>query len=109
MCCVALKIEWADVKKDQDVPCEYLSDEFTCMAWDRLKEVGREDCLGFYCLNTGPAVCAPLFSGNTDWKQTPDIAPVLFREFRNAYVGACKEVFGFDATYTVPEAEDPEN
>jgi hypothetical protein len=105
MCCVALKIEWGDVKKEQDVPCEYLSEEFTCLAWDRLKEVGREDCLGFYCLNTGPAVCGPLFDADTDWKKTPGIAPVLFEEFRNAYVALCKSVFGFDPAYRDEDQE----
>jgi len=99
MCCVALKIEWGEVKKEQDVPCEYLSDDFSCLAWDRLEQVGREDCLGFYCLNAGPAVCGPMFDVDTDWRKSPQVAPVLFEEFRNVYVTVCKTVFGFDATY----------
>jgi hypothetical protein len=96
MCCVALKIDWDGVIKDQNVPCEYLSEDFTCLAWDRLKEVGRESCLTFYCLNTGPSICRPVFEAKTDWRRTPEIAELLFNEFRKLYISTFKNVTGID-------------
>ncbi len=94
MCCVALKIDWPDAQKDQDVRCEFLDDEFQCKAWDRLEEIGRGQCRGFYCLNTGPGVCKPVFDASTNWLETPEIGPVLFDQFRRAYVATSEEIFG---------------
>ncbi len=97
LCCTALRIDWDGGSiKEQDVVCEYLTDDFTCGVWDKLESLGRGPCRRFFCLNSGPEICDPLFGAETDWRQTPEIAPLLFNEFRRVYVERFKEVLGAD-------------
>jgi hypothetical protein len=96
LCCVALKIDWGEFQKPQDVPCDYLTDDFKCSSWDRLADVGRSSCYSFFCLNTGPSVSAPLFDARTDWREISGIAPVLFNEFRKAYIVTFRKLFDID-------------
>jgi len=96
LCCIALKIDWGEFQKPQDVRCDFLTDDFKCSSWDTLGEVGRESCYNFFCMNTGPAVSTPLFNAGTDWQETPGIATVLFEQFRKAYIVTFKQVFDVD-------------
>lgn len=105
LCCTALRIEWdGGFVKEQDVACEDLTEEFTCGVWDKLDSLGRSPCQRFFCLNSGPEICAPLFRDGTDWRQTPEIAPVLFNGFRRVYVERFKLFLGAD-----PETGAPKN
>jgi len=102
LCCTALRIEWdGGFIKDEDVVCEDLTDDFTCGVWDRLDALGRGACRRFFCLDSGPEICGPLFREDTDWRKTPEIAPLLFNEFRRVYVERFKAVLGAD-----PEKND---
>ena len=95
LCCTALRIEWeGGFVKDQDVVCEDLTDDFTRRVWDKLDSLGRAPCRRFSCLNSGPEVCDPLVRAGTDWRQIPDIKPVLFNEFRRVYVERFKVILG---------------
>jgi hypothetical protein len=96
MCCVALKIDWGDFQKPQDVVCDYLTDDFKCANWERLPELGRGSCYNYFCMNTGPAACSPLINAGTDWRKTPEIKSVLFEAFRQAYITSFKQVFNVD-------------
>lgn len=95
LCCTALRIDWdGGFVKEQDVVCEDLMDDFTCRVWDDLESLGRGPCRTFFCLNSGPEVCDPLVRAGTDWQQTPEIAPLLFDQFRRVYIERFKEVLG---------------
>ncbi len=95
LCCTALRLEGGGgFVKDQDVVCEDLTDDFTCRVWDKLESLGRAPCRRFFCLNSGPEICDPLFRAGTDWRQVPDIVPVLFNEFRRVYVERSKAILG---------------
>ncbi len=95
LCCTALRIEWeGGFVKEQDVVCEDLTDDFICRVWDKLESLGRAPCRSFFCLNSGPEICDPLFRVETDWRQIPEIAPLLFNEFRRVYVERVKAVLG---------------
>ena len=103
LCCTALRIEWeGGFTKEQGVVCEDLTEDLTCGVWDKLDSLGRAPCRKFFCLNTGPAICEPLFSAGTNWRETPDIAPLLFNEFRRIYVARFKEVLGADPQTKTP-------
>ncbi len=102
LCCTALRIEWdGGFTKEQDVVCEDLTDDFTCRVWDKLESLGRAPCRHFFCLNSGPEICEPLFRAETDWRQTPGVMPLLFNEFRRVYVERVKVVLGAN-----PETND---
>ncbi|MCH8187226.1 MAG: hypothetical protein IIB66_00760 [Proteobacteria bacterium] len=102
LCCTALRIEWDGGEiKEQDVVCEHLTDDFTCGVWDKLESLGRGLCRRFFCLNSGPEICSPLFREGTDWRKTPEIAPLLFNEFRRVYIERFKAILGAD-----PEKND---
>jgi len=47
-------------------------------------------------LNTGPSICRPVFEAETDWRRKPEIAELLFNEFRKLYISTFKNVTGIN-------------
>ena len=89
------------MQKAQDEHCEYLSEDLTCLAWDRLEDIGRGNGISFYCLNTGPSVCRPMIEVGTDWRLMPEMTGVLFEAFRKLYISTFKGLMDID-----PEIRD---
>jgi pentapeptide repeat protein len=83
LCCVAPAFSVSSdfaIDKPAGRPCPNLLADHRCGIHDHLRPSGFNGCVVFHCLGAGPAVSQVVFGGQ-DWRDDPDLAPVVFDVF----------------------------
>lgn len=84
LCCVATTLVRSTdfaIDKPAGVRCPKLADDFGCSIHDRLRSSGFPGCAAYDCFGAGQRVVQVVFGGRRDWRESPDVASMMFAAF----------------------------